>query len=135
MPSLSSLMATLEEVENGDARAVSEKDEEEEEARTASAEPEPRGAFHRFGELPPELRIKIWELSLLARVVELRPTRPNYSAAHDDGRQAEVRETDDLVYIPGTVSCLLFWSISASLSILVALDSTFTHSLARFLLS
>ncbi|ROW01986.1 hypothetical protein VMCG_05541 [Cytospora schulzeri] len=44
--------------------------------------------FHLFGDLPTELRIKIWELTFLPRVVELHPTRPNYSAVHDDpGRQ------------------------------------------------
>lgn len=40
--------------------------------------------FHLFGDLPPELRLKIWHLTFLPRTVELHPTRPNYSAVHDD---------------------------------------------------
>lgn len=46
--------------------------------------------FHAFGNLPPELRIKIWRLSFLPRVVELHPTMLNHAAAtQDDGRQQE----------------------------------------------
>ncbi|KAK2603370.1 hypothetical protein N8I77_009834 [Diaporthe amygdali] len=43
--------------------------------------------FHLFGDLPTELRIKVWHLTFLPRVVELHPTRPNY--ARDDGRQQQ----------------------------------------------
>lgn len=39
----------------------------------------PAASFHLFADLPAELRIKIWHLSLLPRVVELHPTRPNYA--------------------------------------------------------
>lgn len=39
----------------------------------------PVASFHLFGDLPPELRIKIWHLTFLPRVVELHPTRPNYA--------------------------------------------------------
>ncbi|KAI3396980.1 hypothetical protein diail_11380 [Diaporthe ilicicola] len=46
-------------------------------------------AFHLFGDLPAELRIKIWHLTFLPRVVELHPTRPIYAALHDDGRQQQ----------------------------------------------
>ena len=41
--------------------------------------------FHAFGNLPPELRIKIWHESFLPRVVELHPTRPNDADAVRDG--------------------------------------------------
>lgn len=47
----------------------------------------PVPSFHLFGDLPPELRIKIWHLTFLPRVVELHPTRPFY--ARDIGRQQQ----------------------------------------------
>lgn len=47
----------------------------------------PAASFHLFGDLPAELRIKIWHLSFLPRVIELHPTRPNY--ARDTGRQQQ----------------------------------------------
>lgn len=131
LPSLSSLMATLQEIENGAAGAAFEKQEKEEEEGTASGEPKPGEAFHRFGELPTELRIKIWELSLTPRVVELRPTRPNYSASHDDGRQAEVRKTDDIFCIPG-LSCVFSPFLFLIVDTLISVDML---SLAHFLLS
>ncbi|KAK2596604.1 hypothetical protein N8I77_013485 [Diaporthe amygdali] len=43
--------------------------------------------FHIFGYLPAELRVKIWILSFLSRVVELHPTWPNNVVVRDDGRQ------------------------------------------------
>lgn len=46
--------------------------------------------FHAFGNLPPELRIKIWHMSFLPRVVELHPTWPNHATSvNDDGRQQQ----------------------------------------------
>lgn len=47
----------------------------------------PAASFHLFGDLPAELRIKIWHLSFLPRVLELHPTRPNY--ARDTARQQQ----------------------------------------------
>lgn len=46
--------------------------------------------FHAFGNLPPELRIKIWHLSFLPRVVELHPTWPDHATSvNDDGSQKQ----------------------------------------------
>lgn len=44
----------------------------------------PLTTFHAFGNLPPELRIKIWRLTFLPRVLELHPTRLNDAAAVGD---------------------------------------------------
>lgn len=47
---------------------------------------QPLATFHAFGNLPPELRIKIWRLTFLPRVVELHPTWLDDAAAvGDDG--------------------------------------------------
>lgn len=60
------------------------------EAENCSIPGPPLTNFHAFGNLPPELRIKIWHLSFLPRVVELHPTWPNHDAAGgDDSRQQE----------------------------------------------
>lgn len=60
------------------------------EAEKCSIPGRPLTDFHLFGNLPPELRIKIWHLSFLPRVVELHPTWPNHDAAGgDDSRQQE----------------------------------------------
>lgn len=45
---------------------------------------QPLTTFHAFGNLPPELRIKIWRLTFLPRVVELHPTWLNDAAAVGD---------------------------------------------------
>lgn len=46
--------------------------------------------FHLFGNLPTELRFKIWHMSFLPRVVELHPTWLNHAAAvQDDGSQQQ----------------------------------------------
>lgn len=51
---------------------------------------QPLTTFHAFGNLPPELRIKIWRLTFLPRVVELHPTWLNDAAAvGDDGVQQQ----------------------------------------------
>lgn len=47
--------------------------------------------FHLFGDLPAEIRIKIWSMTFLPRVVELRPTRPNYAPGRTDYRKTQVR--------------------------------------------
>lgn len=89
LPSLSSLKASLQEIEN------MESSKEAESANSSSAGPAtpapcPPTAFHRFGDLPTELRIKIWSMSFLPRVVELRPTRPNYAPSRTDDRRTQV---------------------------------------------
>lgn len=51
---------------------------------------QPLTTFHAFGNLPPELRIKIWRLTFLPRVVELHPTWLNDDAAvRDDDLQQQ----------------------------------------------
>lgn len=51
---------------------------------------QPLTTFHAFGNLPPELRIKIWRLTFLPRVVELHPTSfNNAGAVGDDGLQQQ----------------------------------------------
>lgn len=98
LPSLSSLMTSLQEIEDSDDtqkhQASTESKSSESDASSvqsaAAALVAPLNEFHLFGDLPTELRLKIWNLSFLPRVVELRPTRPNYSPAHDDGRRPQV---------------------------------------------
>lgn len=52
----------------------------------------PPSSFHRFPDLPTEIRLKIWALTFVPRVVELRPTRPNYSRSRmDDALEPQVR--------------------------------------------
>ncbi|KAL2275200.1 hypothetical protein FJTKL_02424 [Diaporthe vaccinii] len=98
LPSLSSLAEALPVVgdtslsKNQDGPSVADTDTDAETATDAEGNrvpgpgpPVPR--FHLFGELPPELRIRIWHLTFLPRVVELHPTRPNY--ARDIGRQQQ----------------------------------------------
>ncbi|KAG6356520.1 hypothetical protein INS49_015908 [Diaporthe citri] len=98
LPSLSSLAAALPAVDTKtpshgqDGPSVSDTDEDAETATDAEGEGvaapgPPVPSFHLFGDLPPELRIKIWHLTFLPRVVELHPTRPNY--ARDIGRQQQ----------------------------------------------
>lgn len=107
LPSLSSLGAGLPaanttpppdiyqagpSVSDTDAHAGTVPDAEEKAAPIPAPVPAPvpgppGPSFHLFGELPPELRIKIWHLTFLPRVVELHPTRPNY--ARDTGRQQQ----------------------------------------------
>lgn len=93
LPSLSSLLTSLREIE-GPADAGTKSDpsgELHEEDKKPVPETTPLGGFHLFNDLPTELRLKIWDLTFLPRVVELRPTRPNYSQGHDDGRPPQVR--------------------------------------------
>lgn len=60
------------------------------EAEERSMPGPPLANFHAFGNLPPELRIKIWRLSFLPRVVELHPTWPKHVAAvYDDGLEQQ----------------------------------------------
>lgn len=98
LPSLAPLMTALPDVQeemkptqqHQDDKAASGPDEDKDnrpaESSSSSSpstlQEEPQ--FHPFCNLPTELRIKIWELTFLTRVVELHPTRPNYSAVHDD---------------------------------------------------
>lgn len=104
LPSLAPLMMALPELQNHmkltqhrDDKAASGSDHDIKDtpftsppvSASASVSASPpstseEAQFHRFGDLPTELRIKIWELTFVPRVVELHPTRPNYSAVHDD---------------------------------------------------
>lgn len=95
LPLLSSL-ATASPVINSMALSSKPGDEPKVADRKPEPEPEPdtptasvMTTFHLFGNLPAELRIKIWHLTFLPRVIELHPTRPNYAAVHDDGRQQQ----------------------------------------------
>lgn len=81
LPSLSSLKEALPVVdttppsETGqDAETVPNTDE-----KAPTVPDPPVASFHLFNDLPPELRIKIWNLTFLPRVIELHPTRPNYA--------------------------------------------------------
>ncbi|KUI54714.1 hypothetical protein VP1G_02133 [Cytospora mali] len=106
LPSLAPLMAALSEVEDTERtrqqgnKAESNPDKDDNNSKKppasspASVSPPPThttpqyAEFHCFCDLPAEIRIKIWHLTFLPRAVELHPTRPNYSAVHDDpGRQ------------------------------------------------
>lgn len=106
LPSLSTLMTSLREIED-DAGADQNRQHQQPAEMVSEPEdnsalrplptptakptaPAPLTEFHLFGDLPTELRLKIWNLTFLPRVVELRSTRPNYSAGHDDGRQPQV---------------------------------------------
>lgn len=96
LPSLSSLAAALPAIDATtppsnpqDVPSVSHSDTDagkvpDVDGKGASVLVSPVASFHSFGDLPPELRIKIWHLTFLPRVVELHPTRPNY--ARDSGR-------------------------------------------------
>lgn len=95
LPSLSSLLTSLREIEAGsdDAGVKNESGAEMQEGseyRAAVPKTTSLCGFHFFDDLPTELRLKIWDLTFLPRVVELRPTRPNYSPGHDDGRTPQV---------------------------------------------
>lgn len=99
LPSLSSLAAALPAVDATPAAEINQSqptlcntdthaDTVPEADEKPAPEPGPPAvSFHLFGDLPAELRIKIWHLTFLPRVVELHPTRPNY--ARDDGRQQQ----------------------------------------------
>lgn len=104
LPSLAPLITALPEVlddtkltstsqsprqDEGTAAPRLHQDKDDDEPSASSpASASASAKFHLFGNLPTELRIKIWRLTFLPRVVELHPTRPNYSAVHDDpGRQ------------------------------------------------
>lgn len=98
LPSLSSLAAALPVVDdtpasvNQDGPNLSDTGADAETAADAEGDEVPApgppvAGFHLFGDLPPELRIKIWHMTFLPRVVELHPTRPNY--ARDIGRQQQ----------------------------------------------
>ncbi|KAL1871163.1 hypothetical protein Daus18300_004908 [Diaporthe australafricana] len=101
LPSLSSLATALPVISSAallskpgdEARVPGKKPhphaEREPETDTATATAPVMANFRLFGDLPAELRIKIWHLTFLPRVVELHPTRPNYAAVHDDGRQQQ----------------------------------------------
>ncbi|ROW09285.1 hypothetical protein VPNG_05828 [Cytospora leucostoma] len=102
LPSLAPLMTALEEVQ--ETKSPLDKDDNAtpqpdvggtttstdnntpitQPASAPASRPTPPATFHPFCDLPAELRIKIWHLTLLPRVVELHPTRPNYSVIHDD---------------------------------------------------
>lgn len=83
LPSLSSLAAALPDVDATPPSEINQSVEtvpNTEEKLEAATVPDPPGpSFQLFSDLPPELRIKIWNLTFLPRVVELHPTRPNYA--------------------------------------------------------
>lgn len=98
LPSLASLAAALPVLDatapssNQDGPGVSHTETDAEMGADAKSKrgPDhgpPLAVFHLFGDLPPELRIKIWHLTFLPRVVELHPTRPN--RVRDSGRQQQ----------------------------------------------
>lgn len=99
LPSLSSLAMALPVIDDATHPSNNQggprmSDEETDPEAAAGAEGEgapvpgpPVTSFHLFGDLPAELRIKIWHLTFLPRVVELHPTRPIY--ARDIGRQQQ----------------------------------------------
>lgn len=98
LPSLASLAAALPVLDatspsdNQDGPSVSHTNTDAETVADAErrAEPDPGtpvASFRLFGDLPAELRIKIWHLTFLPRVVELHPTRPN--RVRDSGRQQQ----------------------------------------------
>lgn len=116
LPSLSSLMTSLQEIEDDSAAdqrhhpaaIMSDPSEDHSTLRTPAPKASaPLTEFHFFGDLPAELRLKIWSLTFLPRAVELRSTRPIYSAGHDDGRRPQVSHiAEDLpppprAYSPG----------------------------------
>ncbi|KAK7740926.1 hypothetical protein SLS53_004989 [Cytospora paraplurivora] len=102
LPSLAPLVTALEEVQ--ETNASQNKDDKEtpqpdvgdntntnntntpniQPSSPPASQPPPLATFHPFCDLPTELRIKIWHLTFLPRVVELHPTRPNYPVIHND---------------------------------------------------
>lgn len=98
LPSLSSLLTSLEEIEAAsnepdetENKSALEVDEHVSEMKEDDhLEAKPKGLtqtppkFHRFPDLPAEIRLKIWALTFVPRVVELRPTRPSYSQGRTD---------------------------------------------------
>ncbi|KAJ4389049.1 hypothetical protein N0V93_006511 [Gnomoniopsis smithogilvyi] len=84
LPSLSSLLTSIQEIE-GFVDAGTKNDsgiqlrEECQEGRTSTARTKPLKKFHLFNDLPTEIRLKIWDLTFLPRVVEVRPPRPHNS--------------------------------------------------------
>lgn len=92
LPSMSSLMTSLQEIQDSDLADVQTDPplESGDAPPPVSPTSSPLTEFHCFGNLPTELRIKIWNMAFLPRVVELRPTRPNYAPAHTDLGRSEV---------------------------------------------
>lgn len=84
LPSLSSLLTSLQEIEclvdtgtNDDSGK--ELRDEDKQVKQSVPKTTPLNAFHLFNDLPTELRLKIWHLTFLPRVVEVRPPRPSNS--------------------------------------------------------
>lgn len=74
--------------QEGLEKAVKETEAHEEAEKCSDSNP-PLTNFHAFGNLPPELRIKIWRLSFLPRVVELHPTT---TAVQDDDSEQQQQQ-------------------------------------------
>lgn len=86
LSSLSSLLTSLQQIEssndggtkNNCCKEVCGQGKEGKQTGSQNS-PEPLTQFHLFNDLPTEIRLKIWDLTFLPRVVEVRPPRPNYS--------------------------------------------------------
>lgn len=79
LPSLSSLLTSLQELEGLDDDGIKETDsivELREKDKQSPPKTTPLNKFHLFNDLPTEIRLKIWALTFLPRVVEVRPPRP-----------------------------------------------------------
>ncbi|KAJ4418478.1 hypothetical protein N0V82_005558 [Gnomoniopsis sp. IMI 355080] len=84
LPSLTSLLTSLQEIEGlDDAGTKNESGKELRGEGKKVKQPVPKttplNEFRLFNDLPTEIRLKIWDLTFLPRVVEVRPPRPNYS--------------------------------------------------------
>lgn len=90
--SLSSLLTPLQEIEAVENKKKADEAFNEPKLDMTCAQLTALPAdFFRFPDLPTEIRLKIWALTFLPRVVEIRPTRPNYSQArNDNAREPQV---------------------------------------------
>lgn len=84
LPSLSSLLAPLEEIQSlsNDKKDIDGPGEEmsgkSNDSTKSGSIAKPLTHFHLFDDLPTEIRLKIWDLTFLPRVVEVRPPRPAF---------------------------------------------------------
>lgn len=84
LPSLTSLWTSIQEIQGSlNDTGVNDRPSEElellEKAKGKAASistTEPLTKFPRFNDFPTEIRLKIWDFTLLPRVVELRQPRP-----------------------------------------------------------
>ncbi|CAN8096221.1 unnamed protein product [Discula destructiva] len=84
---LSSLMNSLQEIKDSDS---AEPENVFAVALDEQEKPTPFAEFPHFTDLPAEIRLKIWALSFHPRVVEIRPTWPNYSRdSNEEAREPQ----------------------------------------------